>query len=170
MRYQGLLVLAVVVAGCDDGSHAVPALTAPPALTASGVRAYVVQEPGGTADRVTLTIHVDSKDVPVAAYQGQLEFDAAAMQVLDATAPSDGNRLVNAASAKSGVVRFAGFSTDVFAHTAAAQIVVHLTKSIEEAHLLATLDVVGEVTGSAVAKDRVVQQRGIFTQAAGSPK
>ena len=169
MRYQGLLVLAVVLAGCDDGTHA-PALTAPPALTASGVRAYVVQEPGGNADRVTLTIHVDSKDVPVAAYQGQLEFDASAMQILEATTPSDGNRLVNAASAKSGVVRFAGFSTDVFAHTAAAQIVVHLTKSIEEAHLLATLDVVGEVTGSAVAKDRVVQQRGIFTQAAGSPK
>lgn len=171
MRFQGLIVLALAAAaGCDDRTQAVPALTAPPAFTGTGVRAYVVLEPGGTADRVTLTIHVDAKDVPVAAYQGQLQFDADAMQILDATAPSDGNRIVNAASAGPGVVRFAGFSTDAFTQTAAAQVVVHLTRPIEEAHLLATLDVVGEVTGAAVAKDRVMQQRGIFTKAAGTTK
>lgn len=169
MRYHGLLVLALIAAaGCDDRTQAVPLLTAPPALASSGVRAYVVQEPGGTPDRVTLTIHVESMDVPVAAYQGQLQFDADAMQIIDATTPSDGNRIVNAASAGPGVVKFAGFSTDAFAHTAAVQIIVRPLKSIEDAHLLATLDVVGEVAGIAVARDRIIQQRGIFSKAAGS--
>lgn len=167
MRYQRLLVLALAVAaGCDDRTQAVPTLMAPPEFTGTGVRAYVVQEPGGTADRTTLTIHVDASGVPVAAYQGKLQFDTDAMQILEATTPGDGNRIINAASAGPGVVKFAGFSTDVFAQSAAATIVVRLTRPIEEAHLLASLDVVGEVSGTAVASERVMLQRGVFSKAA----
>lgn len=165
-RYMAALALLAVVVGCDDEPRGVAGLVAPIALASDGVRAYVVQEPGGTPERVTLTIHVEAKGIPVAAYQGKLQFDAEALEILDASAPSeDGTRLVNP-SAGPGIVRFAGFAAESFAHTMAVTLVVKPLKPLELANLLATLDVVGEVSGTAVAKDRVVVQRGVFTTTA----
>ena len=164
MRYRGMLVLTLVAAaGCDDRPPVAGGLLAPVPLTSAGARAYVVQEAGGTADRVTLTIHVDAKDIPIAAYQGRLQFDPDALEIIEATTPSDGTRLVNAATAGPGLVKFAGFSTEVFGQTAAVRLVVKPLKPIAMANLVASLDVVGEVSGAAVTKDRLLQARGIYT-------
>lgn len=167
MRYRGLMILTVVaLAACNDDAQPA-ALVAPPAMTTTGVRAFVVREPGGTDEKVTLTIHIDNKGVGIAAYQGRLEFDAGAFDVIEANTPADGSRLVNAEMAKTGVIRFAGFSPEDFTKTAAVQLVVKLNKPLDAANLVATLDVAGEATGTAIAKDRMIVQRGIFTSVRG---
>jgi hypothetical protein len=68
-------------------------------------------------------------------------------------------------SAGPGLVKFAGFSTEVFGQTAAVRLVVKPLKPIALANLVASLDVVGEVSGTAVANDRLLQARGIYTAA-----
>ena len=164
MRHHSIAVLTLVASmGCTERPNGALALTSPAPLVSAGVRAYVVQEPGGTADRVTLTIHVDAKDIPLASYSGRVQFDKDALEILEATTPSDGTRLVNAVSAGPGLVTFAGFSTDVFTQTAAVRLVARPLKPIVLANLLAILDVVGETSGTAVSAQRIVQQRGIFT-------
>ena len=165
MRTAGLMVLMLVAAaGCSDQKPAT-APTGPTPLTSTAARVYVIQEAGGTAERVTLTIHVDTKDIPMAAYQGRLQFDADAMQIIESSTPSDGTRLVNTA-AGAGLVKFAGFTTDVFTQTAAATLVVKPLKSLDMANLTASLDVVGEVSGKAVPKSRLLPASGIYSAAA----
>ena len=160
-KYIAALVLVTTLAACDEDKT--KGLIAPAALPTQAVRAYVVQEPGATADKVTLTIHVEAKGIPVAAYQGKLEFDPAALEIVEATTPSeDGTRIVNA-KARPGVVKFAGFAAEAFAHTAAVTLVVKPKKALELANLLATLDVVGEAKGVQVAKEHVIVQKGVFT-------
>ncbi|CAN5389182.1 hypothetical protein BH09GEM1_BH09GEM1_38880 [soil metagenome] len=159
--YIAGLMLLVAVAGCEDDKA--KGLLAPAALPTQAVRAYVVQEPGATAEKVTLTIHVEARGIPVAAYQGKLEFDADALEIIDASTPGeDGTRIVNA-KAHPGVVKFAGFSAEAFLHTAAVTLVVKPKKPLELANLLATLDVVGEAKGTQVAKEHVLLQKGVFT-------
>ncbi len=159
----GLMLLAVA-AGCEEDR--MKGLIAPAALPTQAVRAYVVQEPGGTSEKVTLTIHVEARGIPVAAYQGKLEFDATALDILEATTPSDdGSRIVNA-KVRPGVVKFAGFAPEAFTHTAAVTLVVKPKKPLELANLLATLDVVGEAKGTRVTKEHVRVEKGLFTTTA----
>ena len=160
MRNHSVVLLAVCVAACDSPTQA-GSITAP-AMMSAGVRTYLVQEPGGTSERTTFTIHVEAKDLPLAAYQGRLEFDASAMEIIDASTPSDGTRLVNATSAGPGVVRFAGFSGTAFGQTAAVTLVVRLRKSIDETKMMTVLGVAGEELGTTVSMNRVSQLRGIW--------
>src|SRR5205085_12313913 len=127
-----------------------------------GVRAYVVQEPGATADRATLTIRLQSKDLGVAAYQGRLEFDKDAIEILEATSPTDdGTRLVNP-NAGPGVLKFAGFATESFSGNIAVKLVVRPIKPLDQANFVATLDVAGESNGSAVQASRMMPGRGLY--------
>jgi hypothetical protein len=159
--YLAGLMLLAVVAGCEEDK--MKGLVAPAALPTQAVRAYVVQEPGGTSEKVTLTIHVEARGIPVAAYQGRLEFDASALDILEATTPTDdGSRIVNP-KVRPGVIKFAGFAPEAFAHTAAVTLVVKPKKPIDMANLLATLDVVGEAKGTRVAKEHVIVEKGVFT-------
>jgi hypothetical protein len=170
MWQRRVLALAVVmVAGtaCDDSKEAPAAvMLAPQPMESRGVRAYVVQEPGGTANRVTLTIRIQSKDVGVAAYQGRLEFDKDAFEIIEATAPSgDGTRLVNA-SAAPGLLRFGGFAAEKFAGNTAVTLIVRPIKPLEQANLLASLDVAGEPDGTAIQKPLMPAQKGYYTSVA----
>ena len=156
----GLMVL-VAVAGCEDDKT--KGLVAPPVLPTQAVRAYVVQEAGATADKVTLTIHVEARGIPVAAYQGKLEFDADAFDIIEASTPGeDGTRIVNA-KAHPGVVKFAGFAAEAFLHTEAVTLVVKPRKPLALANLVATLDVVGESKGIQVPREHVLLEKGVFT-------
>ncbi len=170
MKYRNaiaLSMLAVLAAACDDEKPApAPALLAPTPIDGQGVRAYVVQEPGATADRVTLTIRIQSKDLGVAAYQGRLEFDKDAIEIIEATSPSDdGTRLVNP-NAGVGMLKFAGFATEKFTGNTAATLIVHPLKPLDQANFVATLDVAGESNGSAVQAARLMPARGLFLSAA----
>jgi hypothetical protein len=166
MRFRTLFVLTMIAgAGCNDAAAPSAAVIAPLPLGGSAVRSYVVQESGSTADRVLLTIHVDSRDVGVAAYQGHLSFDPGSLEITEATTPSDGNRLVNA-SAGAGLVRFAGFAEERFGSTAAVHLVVKPLKSLDLANIVVSLDVVGQATGIAVSKEKIVATRGLYTAAA----
>jgi hypothetical protein len=157
-RTIGLALTTTALMGCDDGNAVLPVQ---PTLEEGHVTTYLVQEPGGTADRVTLTVHVAGKNVPVAAYQGTLKFAADALEILEATTPGDGSRLVNA-RAGAGLVRFAGFSTDRFTQTPAVQLVVRPLRPLESAQLAVSLQVVGEVTGAAVQASRLVAAPGLY--------
>lgn len=163
MRARHLLaVLLGSIAACEQSAPVNPIVPAPEPI---GVRAYVVEEPGGTPDRITLTIHVRGQGVDVAAYQGRLEYAADAMEILESSAPGDGTRLVNP-KAGAGIVRFAGFSTATFASTAAATLVVHPLKPLAQANLVTSLQIAGRSSGSAVSKSLLVPQAGLLSAAA----
>ncbi len=166
MRYR-ILITAALVAGaaCNEDSQPA-ALVGPPPMEATGVRAYVVQEPGGATDRVTLTVHVDSKSLGVAAYQGRLSFDPGAFELIEATTPDDNSRIVNSTTTAEGYIRFAGFAAEKFDGTLALRLVVRPIKPLDAANMVASLEVVGEATGVAVAKEKLITQRGIFTKVA----
>jgi hypothetical protein len=167
MQYHVLMAAAFIAAvGCKDRRPVAAELMAPPPLTTPSARAYVVQEPGGLVDRIALTIHVEAKGIPIAAYQGRLQFDVEAFEIIEATTPGDGTRLVNATTAGRGVVTFAGFSTTEFGNTAAVRLVVRPIKPVAAANLCATLDVVGEANGASLTKDKLVTTRGTYGAAA----
>lgn len=165
-RTIAFAALTMGAVACDGTPVTAPAMLAPPPLEARGVRAYVVEEMGGTADRVTLTIRIQSKDVGVAAYQGRLEFDPSVVEILEATVPSgDGTRLVNAAAGP-GTLRFAGFATEKFTGATAVTLVVHPLKPLAQANFLTSLDVAGEANGTALQQPLMLPQKGFYTAAA----
>jgi hypothetical protein len=165
-RVIALTLVAVAVTACDDEKAAAPALVAPQPIEGQGVRAYIVREAGATADRAVLTIRVQAKDIGMAAYQGRIEYNPDAIEILDATTPQeDGTRLVNP-NAGAGMIKFGGFATEAFSGNTAATLTVRVKTSLDDANFVATLDVAGEATGTAVQANKMMAQRGYYTAVA----
>lgn len=162
LRSLAVSLLGPALLACAENSSR-GAVTGP-VRPGAGVHAYVAREPGGTAERVTLTLHLATRDVALASYQGRLQFDAAALDVLEVTAPDgDGTRLVNASAAGEGVIRFVGYAERGFARTPALQLVVRPRRALDEAALLPVLEVVGDADGAAVPADRLSATPGVTT-------
>jgi hypothetical protein len=161
--YAALAISAVVGAGCYE-RPVVPH----DALSASiprGTVQMIVQQESSSGDELTFVVHLAANGIKVGAYQGELTFVPGALTLIGETTPqADGEfHLVNPAGFEHGSVKFAAYTTaDAFSSTEAFRFRAKAEKPLAEAALTARLDVVGEPTGSAVAKNRVLASHGIL--------
>jgi hypothetical protein len=156
------LVAACLVAStaCDDEERKVSLLDPIPPGT---VQAVVERVAEYGRDSVLLRLHVASKDVQFGAYEGALRFDAAALEVLDVRAAvADGeHRVINSERAAEGIIRFAVFGTEALVETRVFDVLARPKLGLDAANLVATLTVVGEVSGTALQTERIRVNDGV---------
>ena len=175
-RYLAVAVasVALVAAGCQDDHPVAPA----PALTTTvprgGVQAAIQQEPLATDGSITFVVRVMTKDVVMSSYQGTVSFAPGALQLVSAKAPqsADGEAyFLNSAEFAAGRIRFASFTAKSFVGTDAGngveafRFTVRPLRPLEQANLVATLDIVGKETGVGVAADRLYASPGVHDAA-----
>ena len=125
------------------------------------VHVSVVRSPQSTANRVVLVVRVDGRGMVLGSYEGRVHFDPAALEVDSAIAGRDGSRFVNAADAKSGSIRFAGFTTNGFKSSDAVTLIGRALKPLEQSHVAASVEVAGDLDGHAVPKVGLIGATGI---------
>lgn len=150
-----LATSGVLAAGARSAGAQKPAAAASPAApaaTAAGVHATLTRAADLADGRMVLLLQVEATGLGLGSYQGAVTFDPTQVTVDSAVAPSgDGSRLVNANDAAKGLVRYAGYTTSSFRTGDAVRFVVRV-KSLDAAKFATTLDVAGDVNGTAIAK------------------
>jgi hypothetical protein len=161
---RALVAISAITAftACRHDAPTVPsALTS--GLAKGSVQVLVLQNPSISPDTQSFTVHVVTPDVPLAAFQGALTFNAAAFTVYDVQTPEPVGgeyRVVNAATAASGRMRFAAFAPDHFASDVVFTVRGRLTGSAVAAQFDAVLDVAGETKGSRIPAARLIRAGG----------
>jgi len=156
MRLLFPALIAVLVLGCADEPTAMPP---DPMIEDGSVRAAVLvsQPSAGVAE---VRIRIDAQSLELGAYQGRFTYDAAALELLKASMPSDGYRVINTHGAvDDGLIRFAGFTVERFQSpiVLAVEFQVHDPAALER--LSVVLEAVGSVEGAAVAEDRILDPK-----------
>ena len=152
MRILFPTLVAVFVFGCGDEPTAMPP---EPAVEDGSVRAAVlVSRPSdGVA---VIRIRIDAQSLQLGAYQGRFTYDPAALELLDASAPSDGYRVMNTHGAGDGLIRFAGFTVERFESPSVLTLEFRVHDSAALDKLSVVLDAIGSVEGQAVPEDRIL--------------
>ena len=167
LRRLALLSLGVLpclgAVACRDAAptEAIVDLTG---LVPEGETQVMLQQiPGPTEGTLTYVVRVVTRLEGVASYQGEVTFVPGALEMLSSRTPAgeDGEMfLVNAQGAQ-GRLRFSAFTTERFSTDEAFRFTVRPTGPVDAAHLAASLAVVGDVRGTAVAPSRVRSADGI---------
>ena len=171
-------VACAVCATCAAVVGALPASLAAQALpaartTASAspaprVRVRVLRSAESTSERAVLLVQVESEGVRLGSYQGLLRFDPLTFAVDSCTAGRDGTRMVNAAEAARGVIRFAGFATTGFTSDVAVRLVARVPRSASDerlgASLEARLEIAGDLGGKPLPTSALVSSSGLAKQ------
>jgi hypothetical protein len=158
MRILFPLLVAVFVFGCADEPTGTPELEGLPVLKDGNVQAAVSVSQPSTGVAVA-RIRIDAQSLELGAYQGRFTYDPAALELLDASMPSDGYRVVNTNGAKDGLIRFAGFTVDRFQSPLVLTLEFRVHDPAALGKLSVLLDVVGSVEGAAVAEDRILDPK-----------
>ncbi|HET8770328.1 MAG TPA: hypothetical protein VFM71_05015 [Gemmatimonadaceae bacterium] len=125
------------------------------------VRVVIEESIRDSAGLVTLTVRFKATGVELGAYQGKLEFEPGAFDIVSATSPrGDGTRMVNAADSASGVVRFAGYGLPGFKDDMAMTLVVRPRGTMVAARVRAGLEVAGDVDGVPIAAESFIPAQG----------
>lgn len=170
----GTLVVPMLAIGCG-GDHPVTSqnhadqpliASVPPGI----VQPAIQQEPISPDGSITFSIRVLANQVGVSAYQGAVTFTPGAFELVSADAPpSSGGEghLINAADFAQGRIRFAAFTPTTFRESTsgdgveAMRITVRPLRPVDDADLVANLDVVSGETGVSVQPNRVLSSSGI---------
>lgn len=156
MRLLYPTLLAVLVFGCADEPTGTPA---EPVAMDDGVRpAVLVSQP--EAGVAIVRIRIDAQSLELGAYQGRFTYDPAALDLLNASMPSDGYRVMNTNGAvDNGLIRFAGFTVERFESPMVLELEFQVHDPAALDKMSAVLDVVGSVEGVAVAPDRIFKHK-----------
>lgn len=127
---------------------------------APSVRLRLVRE-SASGDRLVLVLHVEGSGVALGSYQGTMTFDPAVFTVDSAVAGRDGFRFVNANNLAKGSLRFAGFTATGFKGTDAVRIVARARSPLDNAKIVATLEVAGDIDGRRIADSALQGTKGI---------
>jgi hypothetical protein len=131
------------------------------AATPASVRVTVVRSAQSTPQRTVLAVRVDGRGLVLGSYEGNLSFDPAAFALDSAIVGRDGSRFVNAGAAKTGAVRFAGFTTTGFTSADAITLIGRALKPLEQSHVTASITVAGDLDGRKVPKAGLIGATGI---------
>jgi len=155
MKHQVYVAVALLalVSGCKEKEPTAPALQLAQFVPVGKVQVMITQDTRVTGDSAVFVVSVVGKGLPMASYQGTVTFNTAALQVVEAVTPNAASgefRIVNAAEAASGTIRFAGFATENFSSVEAFRIVGRFKPGKLPLNMVGALDVAGEVSGSAI--------------------
>ncbi len=159
MRILFPIVVAAFVFGCGDEPTGTPAEPVDlPVFEDGSVRAAVTVS-RSSAGVTVIRIGIDAQSLELGAYQGRFTYDPAEMELLDASMPSDGYRVINTLGAGDGLIRFAGFTVERFE----SPIVLTLRFRVHDVAALdkvsVGLDAVGSVMGVEVPEDRILDTK-----------
>ncbi len=155
MKHQVYLAVAAlaIVSGCKEKEPTAPALQLAQFVPVGKVQVMIQQDTRVTGDSAVFVVSVVGVGVPMASYQGTVTFNAAALKVDEAATPhavSGEFRIINAANASTGTIRFAGFATENFSNVEVFRIIGHFKPGKLPLNMVGSLDVAGEVSGSAI--------------------
>jgi hypothetical protein len=151
-----------LIAGCYEHANA-PEERLISAVPSGSVQ-IVVQQESSSGDELTLVARVVGNDVKVGAYQGEVTFVPGTLELLGIETPTVENELhiANPSSFAQGRIRFAAYTTaSAFTSSEAFRIRVKAVHSLADATFVGKLEVVGEPTGHAVSKTKLLASRGI---------
>lgn len=123
---------------------------------APSVRVSIVRAKESNAQRVVLVLRVDGAGLVLGSYEGRVQFDPTVLAVDSAVAGRDGSRFVNSGDAVRGTIRFAGFTPTGFINSDAVRIVGRVRGRLENAKVVATLAVAGDLDGKSVPKTALI--------------
>jgi hypothetical protein len=149
-RLFALVAVALAAGGCND-QITPPEQRREREEGKAPIDVQVVAMRSAEADVLRYEVRLEQNALALGAYQGVLHFDANALELMNASAPGDGYRLVNSENAASGVVRFAGFATAGF--SAANALTLELKRrsgSLSSAAPTARLEIAGALNGAAI--------------------
>ena len=162
-RLIALLLLLIGPLGCRDAAPTEP-LTDLTGFVPDGETHVMLQQlPGPTPGTLTFVVRVVTRLDGVASYQGEVTFTPDAFELLGTTTPpaADGEMYLLNAQGAQGRLRFSALTTEHFSTDEAFRFTVRPTRPVDQAGLAASLAVVGNVDGTAVAASRVRSADGI---------
>ena len=169
-RRFALAACLLLLVACQDETIALP--REEPIITVpSGAVQALIQQEAATADGlVTFVVRVLANDVTISSFQGTVSFAPGSFELVDKkTATGSGmTAVLNAEAFAEGHMRFAALTPTQFDSIAggsgveAFRFTVRPLRAVEEAHLVATLDVVGTDAGAAVGADRMLASPGVM--------
>lgn len=157
------LASSVALAACYERGPSGPEQNLISAVPAGAVQ-VIVQQESSSGDELTLVARVVGNDVKVGAYQGEVTFVPGTLELLGVETPTVDNEMhiANPATFKQGKIRFAAYTTaSAFTSSEAFRVRVKAVHSLADASLVGKLEVVGEPTGHAVSKTKLLSSRGI---------
>ena len=159
-----LMAILCLAAACRDDAPVAPSAPLSTLVGKGQVQLVIQQDRRLAGDSALFIVHVVANDVPLAAYQGEITFNAATFDVLAVRTPDpqDGEfRIVNGAAAASGRIQFAGFTPEGFTHTEALRIVARMRDGLAASDLDGTITVAGEVAGASMRPEQLRRSDGV---------
>ncbi len=170
-----MVALTTAVATACQGDHpAAPGPTPGTIIPHGTVQATIQQEPLAADGSVTFIVRVMTNGVVMSSYQGSVTFAPGAFELVSVKAPQSTNGeayFLNSSEFANGRIRFASFTPNHLPAPTrgtgieAFRFTVRAARPLEQANLLATLDIVGQDTGVGVAADRLYASPGIYDTA-----
>lgn len=155
MKHQVYLAVAAlaIVSGCKEKEPTAPALQLAQFVPVGKVQVMIQQDTRVSGDSAVFVVSVVGAGLPMASYQGTVTFNSAALTVAEAVMPTAAPgefRIVNATNSANGTIRFAGFATESFSNIEVFRLVGHFKPGKLPLNMVGSLDVAGEVSGSAI--------------------
>ena len=146
-----LLALGCAEEATEPGTELIP-------LAEGAVQVNVVAEPGAEGITVT-TLTIEAKALALGAYQGRFRFNPQVLELIDYSVPQGDYRFVNVNGASEGEIRYAGFTVEAFESPVALVLRFRTKRALSEEDLSAELEVVGDVLGREVKRERILEPR-----------
>jgi hypothetical protein len=172
--YLALLLAPAIAAGCGGDNPVAGRTQANQPLISSvppGVVQSAIQQEATAPDgSITFSVRVLSNQVGVSAYQGAVTFAPGAFELVSADPPANAGaegHIINTEGFAAGRIRFAAFTPTSFRETTsgdgveALRLTVRPLRPVDDANLVASLDVVSGETGMSVQASRVQPSSGI---------
>lgn len=169
-----LAAMAPLAAACHDDAPVAPAPGLTTIVPSGGVQAAIQEEAPAPDGSRTFVVRVMTNDVIVSSYQGNVTFEPGAFELVSVKSPQGGEAeayFLNAAEFSSGRIHFAAFTPRTFGGSSvgngmeAFRFTVRAVRTLDQAHLVATLTVVGRETGVRMAADRLYASPGVHDAA-----
>jgi hypothetical protein len=157
MKTRWLVLSGLLVAlGCaeeatEPGNELMP-------LAEGTVQVNVVAKPGVDGITVT-TLMIEAQALALGAYQGRFRFDPEVLELIDYSLPDGDYRFVNANGADEGEIRYAGFTVEAFESPVALVLRFRTKRALTMEDMRAELEVVGDVLGREVKRERILEPR-----------
>jgi hypothetical protein len=159
-----------VVAACDSESTSASSGPLVVDVPAGAVQAAVQRAIPNADGSVTYSVRVMAKDVKVSSFSGTVTFEPGAFELVSVGKPTqnDESHIVNQTDFANGQIRFAVFTPTVLsgidsgAGVEAFSFTVKPLRPESAANVVASLDVVGKETGTAVAAERIFASPGVM--------
>jgi len=156
------LVLAAA-AGCDGSDSPISptggTVADPGPISQNGnVTASLRAGPHQNGEQ-TVTVEIEGEDLPVAAYQGAVRFDASGLELVEASVPEAGEGKFfvfnDRGAPEGGIVRFAAYAVRGFDSPEAIRLHFRSERPLRTGDLELALDVVGTPEGVRVPATRI---------------